>query len=78
MKPVRILSALLLLTLSLMVSALAVGTETGVRENYDVRLTEKSSTEVTVSLTDHTGSGTVSMTSRSRYVREAYEFGKSL
>ena len=57
MKPVRILSALLFLTLSLMVSALAAGTETGVREGYDVRLTERSSTEVTVSLTNRAGSG---------------------
>ena len=57
MKPVRIFSALLLLTLLLMVSVLAAGTETGIRESYDIRLTARTSTEVTVSLTNHTGSG---------------------
>ena len=57
MKPVRILSALLFLTLSLMVSAFAAGTETGVGEGYDIRLMERTSTEVTVSLTNRAGSG---------------------
>ena len=56
MKPVRFISALLLLTLSLMVSAFAAGTETGVGEGYDIRLMERTSTEVTVSLTNHAGS----------------------